>query len=152
MPGTFSQLYCHSVFAVKFRESLILPQWEEELYKYLTGIVQAKNLQMIRVNGYYDHIHTLIRFRPSTVLSDLMKEMKVSSNNFIKESKFCPKGFQWQESYGTFSIHYKDVDTVSAYIENQKAHHKKVTFQQEYDGLLLEMGCTDKIKSFNYFT
>lgn len=85
MAGTYSQIYLHIVFAVKGRESLIQLEWEERLYKYITGIVQSKEQKMLAINGMPDHIHLLIGMRPSCCPSDLIREIKKSSNNFIKE-------------------------------------------------------------------
>lgn len=98
MAGTFSQIYIQVVFAVKGRESLISPLWEEELYKYITGIVKNKEQKMLAINGMPDHIHFLIGMKPSCCLSDLVREIKKSSNEFIKEKKFTKFKFQWQEA------------------------------------------------------
>lgn len=130
--GTFSQIYIQVVFAVKGRNSLIKTEWEEELYKYVTGIVQNKNQKMLAVNGTQDHIHFLIGMRPSCCLSDLVREIKKSSNTFIKEKKFSKFKFEWQEGYGAFSYSHSALDNVIAYINNQKEHHKKKSFKEEY--------------------
>ena len=132
MPGTFSQIYIQTVFAVQNRNALILPEWEEELYKYITGIVQGSNQKMIAINGMTDHIHYLIGMRPSCCLSDLIREVKKASNDFIKDKKFCKYKFQWQEGYGAFSYSHSSLDSVINYIMNQKEHHKKITFKEEY--------------------
>jgi len=136
MPGTFSQIYIQVVFAVKGRESLISSKWEEELFKYITGIVQNKQQKMLAINGMPDHIHFLIGMKPSCCLSDLVREVKKSSNTFISEKKFSNYKFQWQEGYGAFSYSHSALDKVIAYIGNQKDHHKKQTFKEEYTGFL----------------
>ena len=79
MAGTFSQIYIQVVFAVKGRESLINASWEEQLYKYLTGIVKNKEQKMLAINGMPDHIHFLIGMKPSCCLSDLVREVKKSN-------------------------------------------------------------------------
>ncbi len=138
MPGTFSQIYIQSVFAVKGRQSLIQPSWEEQLYKYITGIVQNKEQKMLAINGMQDHIHFFIGMRPSCCLSDLVREIKKSSNEFINEKKFTASKFQWQEGYGAFSYSHSGLDRVIAYIKNQKEHHKKKTFKEEYTDFLVK--------------
>jgi putative transposase len=130
--GTFTQIYIQIVFAVKGRANLILQNWEDELYKYITGIIQNKGQKLIAINGTADHIHILIGMKPVCNLSDLVREVKKSSNNFINEKKFVLGNFQWQEGYGAFSYSHSALDNVIAYIENQKEHHKKKTFKQEY--------------------
>ena len=132
MPGTYSQIYIQVVFAVKGRESLIHQSWEEQLYKYITGIVQNKEQKMLAINGMPDHIHFLIGMKPSCCLSDLVREVKKSSNEFIRAKKFITSQFQWQEGYGAFSYSHSSLDQVIAYILNQKEHHRKKTFKEEY--------------------
>jgi putative transposase len=130
--STYTQLYIHVVFAVKGRESLIQPEWEEQLYKYITGIVQNKQQKMLAVNGMPDHIHFFIGMKPSCSLSDLVREIKKSSNEFINEKKFTNYKFSWQEGFGAFSYSHSQLTDVIQYIMNQKAHHKKKTFKEEY--------------------
>lgn len=132
MSGTFSQIYIQTVFVVQGRESLIHASWEEELYKYTSGIVKNKEQKMLAINGMPDHIHFLIGMKPSCRLSDLVREIKKSSTDFIKEKKFSKFKFQWQEGYGAFSYSYSNLDNVIKYIMNQKEHHKKRTFKEEY--------------------
>ncbi|MGN6354558.1 MAG: IS200/IS605 family transposase [Parafilimonas sp.] len=132
MSSTFSQIYIHTVFAVEGRNSLIQPVWENELYKYITGIVRNKEQKMLAINGMPDHIHFLIGMKPSCCLSDLVREIKKSSNEFIKEKRFVKSKFQWQEGYGAFSYSHSSLNNVIAYIMNQKEHHKKQTFKEEY--------------------
>ncbi len=103
MPGTFYQIYIQIVFAVKGRNSLIQSEWEEELYKYISGIVRNKDQKLLAINGMPDHIHFLIGMKPSCCLSDLIREIKKSSNEFIKQKKFTKYQFEWQEGYGAFS-------------------------------------------------
>jgi REP element-mobilizing transposase RayT len=130
--GTFSQIYIQVVFAVKGRASLIQPSWENELYKYITGTVQNKNQKMLAINGYQDHIHFLIGMKPSCCLSDLVREVKKSSNKFINENKFSKYKFEWQEGFGAFSYSHSALDNVIRYIQNQKDHHKRQSFREEY--------------------
>jgi len=94
MSGTFSQIYIQVVFAVKGRDSLINSSWEEELYKYISGIAKNKEQKMLAINGMPDHIHFLIGMKPSCCLSDLVREIKKSTNGFINEKKFTKHKFQ----------------------------------------------------------
>jgi REP element-mobilizing transposase RayT len=136
MAGTFSQIYIQVVFAVKGRQSLILPQWEEELFKYISGIVKNKEQKLLAINGMPDHIHIFIGMKPSCCLSDLVREIKKSSNEFVNERRFCKSKFSWQEGFGAFSYSYSALDNVIAYIQNQKEHHKKQLFKDEYKEFL----------------
>ena len=130
--STYSQIYIQIIFAVKSRDSLINPSWEEELYKYISGIIKNKEQKMLAINGMPDHIHFFIGMKPFCCLSDLVREVKKSSSDFIKEKKLSKYKFQWQEGYGAFSYSHSNLDNVIRYIENQKNHHKKQTFKDEY--------------------
>jgi putative transposase len=132
MPSTYSQIYIHIVFAVKGRDSIIANTWEERLYQYITGIVQNKGQKMLAINGVSKHIHFLIGMKPSCCLSDLVREIKKSTNEFIKENKFTKFKFNWQEGFGAFSYSCSQIDNVVKYILNQKEHHRKKTFKEEY--------------------
>ena len=136
MSNTFSQIYIHVVFAVQNRKALIKPTWEDELFKYITGIVQNKGQKMLAINGTSNHIHFLIGMKPSCCLSDLVREVKKSSNSFVKEKHFTAANFNWQEGFGAFSYSQSHLSAVINYIENQKQHHKKKTFKDEYIALL----------------
>ena len=136
MAGTFSQIYIQIVFAVRGRENLIHSEWEEELYKYITGIVRNKEQKLIAINGMPDHIHILVGMRPNCCLSDLVREIKKSSNQFINEKNLSNFKFQWQEGYGAFSYSHSSLDKVIEYINNQKEHHKKQSFKEEYKTFL----------------
>lgn len=131
MAGTFSQIHIHCIIAVRYRKNLIKSAWEDELYKYITGIVQNQKQKMMAINGMPDHIHFLIGMRPSCCLSDLMRELKKSSNSFITE-RFGLPDFHWQGGFGAFSHSKSNILKVIQYIMNQKIHHQKESFKAEY--------------------
>ncbi|HRN42886.1 MAG TPA: IS200/IS605 family transposase [Vicingus sp.] len=137
--STYSQLYIQVVFAVKNRQALIKEDWEERLYQYITGIVQSKGQKMLAINGVSNHIHIFINIKPSCSIADLVREIKKSSNKFINENKFTPFKFQWQEGYGVFSYSHSHIDRVAKYVMNQKEHHRKKTFKEEYMEMLQKM-------------
>ena len=132
MPDSYSQLYIQIVFAVKHRDALIDVSWEEQLYQYITGIVQNKDQKMIAINGVSNHIHLFIGMKPNCCLSDLVREIKKSSNDFINQKKFTRNKFSWQEGFGAFSYSFSQIDTVSTYVMNQKERHRHKTFKEEY--------------------
>jgi putative transposase len=132
MPNTFSQIYLQFVFAVRGRQSLIPKQHKEELHKYMTALVQARKAKMLAIYCMPDHIHLFVGFKPSVLISDFVKEIKVQSNEFIKEKKWIKCNFSWQEGYGVFSYGHSQIHRVCKYVLNQEAHHKKKTFKEEY--------------------
>ena len=136
MPGTFSQIYIQVVFAVKGRENLIGNNWNTDLHKYISGIIKGKEQNSIIVNGMSDHEHAFIGQKPATAISDLVRDVKNNSSNFINDHKFVRGKFAWQEGYGAFSYSHSHIGRVYDYIFNQEKHHKKKTFKEEYIGFL----------------
>ena len=142
MANTFTQIYIHFVFAVQNRTSLIQPEWKDELYKYITGIVQKNGHKLLSINGVANHIHVFIGYKPHQSIPDLMQDVKGSSSKWINEREFVKGKFTWQEGYGAFSYSYSQVDIVSKYIYKQEQHHKKKTFQEEYTQMLKNFNVT----------
>lgn len=136
MAGTYSQIHLQIVFAVKGRQNLIQKDWKEELVKYISGIITAKQQKSIIVNGVSDHIHCFIGLRPSMAISDLVRDIKNNSSKFINDKKWVKGKFEWQEGYGVFSYSHSHIEKVYAYLLNQEEHHKKQTFKEEYTELL----------------
>ncbi len=132
MANTYSQVHLQFVFAAKYRAALIAAQWQHDLYKYITGIVQNNNHKMLAINGMPDHIHLLVGMRPTQSMADLMQDIKGSSSKWINDNKLSESKFEWQEGYGVFSYSASHIPAVIAYIQNQQEHHKKKTFTQEY--------------------
>jgi putative transposase len=136
MANTFSQIYVHTIFAVKGRENLINKKWKDELYKYICGIVNNNHQKVYAINGMPDHIHLLLSIKPDCKLSDLMRDIKASSSKWINDKKFMIGQFRWQEGFGAFSYSQSQINQVIAYIDNQELHHSKKSFKQEYIELL----------------
>ncbi|MBL8007647.1 MAG: IS200/IS605 family transposase [Ignavibacteria bacterium] len=132
MAGTFSQIYIQIVFAVKGRQNLIGKEWKEELNKYIAGIINGKGQKSIIVNGMPDHIHVFAGLKPAMRISDLARDIKNNSCNFINDRKLTLKKFSWQEGYGAFSYSHSHIENVYKYILNQEKHHRKKTFREEY--------------------
>lgn len=136
MPNTYTQIHIQSVFAVKRRIALIQPIWENRLYKYITGIIQENRHKLLAINGIPDHVHVFFGMRPHQSLSDLMQDIKGSSSEWINKNKFLVSHFEWQSGYGGFSYSKSQVAGVIAYVQNQKIHHREVSFLDEYKQLL----------------
>ena len=132
MASTFSQIYIQYVFAVKGRENLLQKPWRDEVFKYIAGIIKGKNQKPIIVNGVADHVHVFVGLKPAMSISDLVRNIKNNSSNFINEQKFIKGKFSWQEGYGAFSYAHSQIENVYQYIANQEQHHRKKTFKEEY--------------------
>ncbi|HXI23592.1 MAG TPA: IS200/IS605 family transposase [Pyrinomonadaceae bacterium] len=132
MANTYSQIYIQTIFAVDGRLSLIRPEFKEELYKYMTGIVRNSKQKLIAINGMSDHVHILIGLKPSMALAGLVQDIKVDSSKFINKKKWVHGRFNWQEGYGAFSYGHSQLDKIINYIRNQEKHHRRRTFKDEY--------------------
>ena len=136
MANTFTQIYLQFVFAVQDRISLIRFEWKDELYKYITGIVQNNNHKLIAINGMPNHLHVFVGYKPHQLIPDLLQDIKGSASAWINKKGFIQGKFGWQAGYGAFSYSHSQIDSVVKYIINQEEHHKKKTFGQEYMELL----------------
>ncbi len=136
MAGTFSQIYIQVVFAVKGRQNLLQKPWRDEVFKYMSGIITGKGQKPIIVNGVADHVHLFIGLKPAMCISDLVRDIKNNTSNFINEKNFIQGKFSWQEGYGAFSYSHSQIEHVYEYILNQEEHHRKKTFKEEYIGFL----------------
>ncbi|MEP7253629.1 MAG: IS200/IS605 family transposase [Ginsengibacter sp.] len=125
MSGTFSQIYIQVIFAVKGRQNLVGNNWNKELHKYIAGIIKGKEQKPIIVNGMPDHIHAFIGLRPAIAISDLVRDIKNNSSNFINDHHWVKGKFSWQAGYGAFSYSHSHIGSVYNYILKQEEHHKK---------------------------
>ena len=136
MANTYTQIYLQFVFAVQDRVSLIQSDWKDELYKYITGIVQNNKHKLIAINGMPNHLHVFVGYKPHQLIPDLLQDIKGSSSAWINSRNLVKGKFRWQEGYGAFSYSHSHLDNVVKYIMNQEKHHKKRTFGEEYIELL----------------
>lgn len=136
MANTYTQCYVHIIFSPKSREALIKKEWKSDLEKYITGIVQNKKHKMLAINCMPDHVHLFIGYNLNELISDLVRDIKVASNEWIKNNNLSKFKFDWQSGYGAFTHSRSQLDTVVKYIINQEEHHKKRTFREEYLDIL----------------
>ena len=140
MANTYSQLFIHLVFAVKYRAAAIDKPWRQELYQYIIGLINNRGHKVYAIGGVSDHIHILVSINPSQSISDLVQNVKRASTLWIKEKGFVKSNFAWQEGFGAFSYGKSQVDNVVKYIQNQENHHSKQTFKDEYISFLKLFG------------
>lgn len=126
----------HLVFSTKHRQPFIKPPFESELYAYLGGMCNHMDCKTIKVGGHLDHVHILCLLSKKLPLMKVMEELKSHSSKWMKTKDASLKNFFWQNGYGAFSVDHHGIQPVIDYITNQKEHHKKKTFQEEYRSLL----------------
>ncbi len=115
-----------------FTNLAMLHKWNKELHKYIAGIIKGKDQKSIIVKGMPNHIHAFIGLRPAMAISDMVRDIKNNSSNFINHHDWVKRKFAWQDGYGAFSYSHSHIDNVYQSILNQENHHKKKTFKQEY--------------------
>jgi REP element-mobilizing transposase RayT len=136
----YHQILYHIVFSTKNRIPALLEAESAELYKYIWGIIKNNNCHLYRINGIENHIHIICDLHPSCKLSDLIKDIKVASSLWIKSSGKYPKFAGWADGYAAITLSIKEKDVVINYVKNQREHHKKLSFIDEYKEFLLSNG------------
>jgi putative transposase len=131
MPNTYSKIYLHLIFVVKWRKNLISDRWKNELYKYICGIIKNKGQKPLAINGMPDHVHIVINIQPDVSICNLVRDIKSNSSRFINENNFCKERFEWQTGYAAFSVGHPQLDTAIKYVINQEIHHQTKTFKTE---------------------
>jgi len=138
--STYTQLLYQIVFSTKSREKTLNENGRNDLYKYIFGILKNKKCHLYRINGIEDHIHIVTHIHPTIAISNLVKDIKLASSEWIKENKIFKDFNGWQDGYGAFTYSIKEKDRLIEYVKNQEEHHKVKTFKEEYMELLNEHG------------
>ncbi len=136
--STYTQILYHITFSTKQRKPTLKKENRSKLFKYIWGVLQNKNCHLYRINCVEDHLHIITHLHPTVALSDLIKDIKLSTTQFIKSEKLFPNFDGWQDGYGAFTHSLSDKDMLIEYVKNQEEHHKKVSFKEEYIRLLKE--------------
>ncbi|MCG9910116.1 MAG: IS200/IS605 family transposase [Flavobacteriales bacterium] len=136
MADSYRKVYLHIVFAVKHRKALLEKSWREDLFTYMAGSLKNRGHYPLAVNGYVDHVHLFFDYNCKELISDLVREIKKSSNQYISENNLCKSKFEWQNGYAVFSNGYREKDIIIKYILNQENHHSTRSFRDEYFSLL----------------
>ena len=136
MANTYTQLYVQIIFSPLGRQNLINNRIKNDIYKYIVGIIKKKNQKPMIIIGMPDHVHIFLGFSPDIAISDLVRDIKSNSTNFINDNKLFPGKFSWQKGFGAFTYSKSQVPRVVRYIRNQAEHHRRKTFKEEYLQLL----------------
>ena len=132
MANTYHQVYLQIIFAVKYRNAVIDEKWRSNLLGVIGNLINETGCKTIIINGVEDHVHCLLSLKPTITISELMKTVKAKSSKYINENQLTKSKFSWQEGYGVFSYSQSQIDSVYKYIKNQKEHHQKQSFNNEY--------------------
>jgi putative transposase len=133
MSHSYSQNHLHIVFSTKERRKLIKPPMQPNLWSYMAGIARNHGFLVLANGGMEDHVHLLIQLPPVLALAQAISLLKANSAKWMNEHG---KTFSWQQGYGAFSVSASNLSAVERYIANQERHHRKMTYEQEFEGLL----------------
>jgi len=135
MASTFSSLHFHIVFATKFRKPLLTPPLLAPTHAFLGGCVRKKGAVPIQIGGAADHVHMLVRLKPSDSVAQLLHDVKKPVSDWLRNEMKC-EGFYWQDGYSAFTVGRSQIERVTHYIATQAEHHRKKAFEDEYRALL----------------
>jgi REP element-mobilizing transposase RayT len=133
MLHSYNRIWIRAIWSTKERKPSISTSIEQKVYQFISEQCREKGRLVRIVNGMPDHIHVLFLLNPRLSISELIKQIKGSSSHFINQNNFISEKFTWQTGYALFSVSESVVERVYRYIRNQKQHHHKKSFQQEYN-------------------
>jgi REP element-mobilizing transposase RayT len=136
MGSTLTNILIHVIFSTKKRELTIGFEIQEDLYRYINGIIKNEGCNLVVIGGVSDHVHMLIKIKPVCELSEMIKKIKGNSSRWINKEKQLNYNFSWQDGYGAFSVSESQVPVVVQYIKEQEKHHRKLSFKEEFIRIL----------------
>lgn len=136
--STYTQILYQIVFGTKYRARTMIKKDRPELYQYISGLLKRKNCFLYRINGVEDHLHIITHLHPSVALADLVKDIKLSTTQMIKEKNIFPNFSGWQDGYAAFTYQVGAVNNLIEYVKNQESHHAAKSYEEEYIQLLKE--------------
>ncbi len=134
--SSFTNLLYHIVYSTKHRQPLIALNWQDNLHKYIGGIIRERDGIAIEIGGMPDHVHILAKLSPKRAIMDVLRDIKAGSSKWANESGHVRGRFEWQTGYGAFSVSHSQVSRVVEYIHTQAEHHRATTFQDEFLAML----------------
>ena len=140
MSRTYSQLLYHLVFSTKQRARLIVPDLKPELHAYLGGLIGELKGKALAINGMEDHVHLLASLPPTASVAEALRFIKANSSKWVHEKWRRRFAFAWQLGYGAFSVSKSNLGEVMDYIHHQEEHHRKISYKEEFLGLLRKHG------------
>lgn len=129
----YLKIWIHTVWATKERQNFLSKDIIQKVLDHIKEYAESKGIHIAHINGYQNHIHCLISMNSDQNIATIMNLLKGESSFWINKNKLTKTKFGWQDEYFAVSVGQSQIETVMKYIQNQENHHKKVTFQQEYD-------------------
>lgn len=136
MSQSFTNLLYHIIFSTKNRRPIITIDQQPRLYEYIGGVVRGIGGISLGINGMEDHVHLVAKLRPDRALSDVLRELKSNATGWMHDVFPKLSDFSWQRGYAAFSVSQSNLKHVQRYLANQKEHHRKVSFRDEFINFL----------------
>lgn len=136
MSQSLALIVVHIVFSTRDRVPHLTPAIQPALFAYLADVARNAGCRCYRAGGVEDHVHLAIELSRTITIAQLVEELKTSSSKWMKTQSPDLAEFSWQRGYGAFSVGPSDLDALLHYIDNQEAHHRQLTFQQEHMAFL----------------
>ena len=140
MPTSYRQIFYHIVFRTDNGEQTLALEHSDELYRYIWGIVKNQKTRLYRINGMQEHVHMFTDLHPTVALAVFIQKIKTASSIWLKQNPNFPRFRGWADGYAALTTSWKEKDKIINYIMNQREHHKKTSFMEEYRTLLEEAG------------
>ena len=136
--STFTNLLFHIVYSTKYRRNQVRADIRDRLYGYIGGIIRDQKGIVIEIGGMPDHVHILAKLSPTLAISDVLRVTKTNSSKWVNDTLELKQPFAWQRGFGAFSVSTSNVEAIRSYIQNQKEHHKQLSFKAEFRQLLVK--------------
>ena len=134
--SSFTKLTYHAVWSTKYRKPIIVDSFRERLYEYIGGIIRQRDGVLLEIGGIEDHIHLLLHLSATQTVSNAIRDIKANGSRWVNELLEIKRRFEWQKEYSAFTVSYPQLPKVRRYIINQRKHHRKLTFAEEYRSFL----------------
>lgn len=137
MSHTYHKIWLHYVWSTKNREPLLTSQMRNKFIKHVIEYANQNEVEIEALNATADHVHLLSSLNPSQSPSTIINLIKGESSNWINKMNLTKGKFSWQEGYSVFSVSYSNINKVRKYINTQQEHHRKISFAEEIDKMLI---------------
>jgi putative transposase len=140
MPHSYYKIWLHLIFSTKDRQPILHTSVENKVYDHLRSQLIEMQCPVRIINGMPDHVHLLFLQNPKMAITEIVKQIKGNSSHWINSENIIHEKFAWQTGYAVYSVSESQLDKVYNYIKNQKEHHNKKSFQEEFEEFVVKHG------------
>lgn len=141
---SYTNILVHAVWATKSRKKLLETKHRNLLFKHIREYASSKNIYILEINGFTDHVHCLISLSADQNMATIMQLLKGESSNWANKHLDFSEKFGWQHDYFAVSVSQSHLEVVRNYIRNQESHHAQKDFEQEYQAFIAKYGFEER--------